>query len=96
MYKLYNIGFRTKPWGTPACISLGFDISPLTETLNFLLERNELISLTMLTEKCNLSNVYRKPGCQVVSKAFSISKNSAAVESLLLKFKVTWSVSLMH
>jgi hypothetical protein len=31
-----------------------------------------------------------------VSKAFSISKNTAAVAILLLKLRVTWSVSLIH
>jgi hypothetical protein len=40
---LYNVGDRTEPCGTPACISLGVDISPSTETLNFLCERNELM-----------------------------------------------------
>jgi hypothetical protein len=29
-------GGQDEPCGTPACISLGVDISPLTETLNFL------------------------------------------------------------
>jgi hypothetical protein len=27
MYKLYNVGDRMEPCGTPACISLGIDIS---------------------------------------------------------------------
>jgi hypothetical protein len=31
-----------------------------------------------------------------VSKAFSISKNTSAVNILLLKLRVTWSVSLIH
>jgi hypothetical protein len=31
-----------------------------------------------------------------MSKAFSISKNTAAVDILLLKFRVTWSTSLIH
>jgi hypothetical protein len=31
-----------------------------------------------------------------VSKVFSISKNTAAVDILLLKLRVTWSSSLMH
>jgi hypothetical protein len=30
------LGDRTEPCGTPACIFLGMDISPSTETLNFL------------------------------------------------------------
>jgi hypothetical protein len=35
-YILYNVGDRTEPCGTPAFISLAADISPSTETLNFL------------------------------------------------------------
>jgi hypothetical protein len=36
MYRLYNVGDRTEPCGTPACISLGVYSSPSTETLNFI------------------------------------------------------------
>jgi len=57
-------------------------------TLNFLLERNELISLIKLDEKCNLDSLYSKPGCHVVSKAFSISKKTAAVDILLIVIEV--------
>jgi hypothetical protein len=39
MYKLYRVGARTEPCGTPACISLGVDSLPLTETSHFLLDR---------------------------------------------------------
>jgi hypothetical protein len=49
-----------------------------------------------LDEKWNSDSLYSKPGCYVVSNAFSISKNSAAVDILLLKFKVTWSVSCIE
>jgi hypothetical protein len=45
-----DILHRTGPCGTSAFISLGVDISPSTETLNFLCERNELISLIRLVE----------------------------------------------
>jgi hypothetical protein len=86
----------TKSCDTLACISLGVYISPSTETLNFLWERKELISLTRLIGNFNLDNVYSKPRCHVVSKEFSISKNTAAVDMLLLKLRVTWSVSLIH
>jgi hypothetical protein len=48
--------------------------------------------LIIQAEHSNFYNLYSRPGCQVVSKAFSISKNTAAVDILLLKFKVTWSV----
>jgi hypothetical protein len=50
IYSLYNVGDRTEPYGTPACISLGVDILPSTETLNFLCERKELLSLNGLLE----------------------------------------------
>jgi hypothetical protein len=85
-----------EPCGTPACITLGVDISPATETLNFVCERKEPISLIKLVENSNLDNFYSKPECHVVSKASSMSKNIAAIDILLLKFRVTWSVSLMH
>jgi len=41
IYKLYSVGARTEPCGTPAFISLGVDSSPSTETLNFWWDRNE-------------------------------------------------------
>jgi hypothetical protein len=43
-----------------------------------------------------LDNLFSKPECHVVLKAFSMSKNTAAVDILLLKLRVTWSVSLVH
>jgi hypothetical protein len=99
MHRLYNVGDRTEPCGTPACISLGVDISTSTETRNFLQERKVLISLIRLIENC-YSHIYvrvcSKPMWHVVSMAFSISKNTAAVDMSLLTFKVTWSVSLIH
>jgi hypothetical protein len=69
---------------------------PSTVTLNFLLEINELINLFKMDEKCNLESLYSKPGCHVVANAFSKCKRTAAVDILLLKFKVTWSVSRTH
>jgi adenine-specific DNA methylase len=96
IYILYRVGDRTEPCGTPAYISLGVDISPSTETLNFLFERKELLSLIIPAENSNFDHLYSRPRCQVVSKAFSIPKNTATVDMLSLKFKVTWSVSLMH
>jgi hypothetical protein len=44
--------------------------------------------LIILIENCNVDNLYSKPKCHVVSKAFSISKNTAGVDVLLLKFHV--------
>jgi len=60
--KLYSSGERTEPCGTPAYISFGVDNSSSTETLNFLLERNELISFIVLAERFNLISLYSKPG----------------------------------
>jgi hypothetical protein len=57
MYKLYRVEDRMEPCGTPACMYLGVDISPPTETLKFLCERNELISLMKSVESCNLDNL---------------------------------------
>jgi hypothetical protein len=74
---------RTESCGTSACISWGVDNSPSTVTLNFLLVRNELISFIKFAEKCNFDSLYSKPGCQVMSKTFSMSKNTAAVDMLL-------------
>jgi hypothetical protein len=75
---------------------LALTFHPRPKTLNFLSERKELISLIWLVENSNLHNLYNKPVCHVVSKAFSMSKNTAAVDILLLKLRVTWSVSLIH
>jgi len=49
---------------------------PSTITLNFLLERNELMGLIKRDENCNLGSLYSKPGSNVVSKAFSMSKKT--------------------
>jgi hypothetical protein len=68
--KIYKVGDITETCGTPACISLGVDILPSTETLHFLLERKETISPIKLVENCNPDNLYRKPRCSVVSKDF--------------------------
>jgi hypothetical protein len=37
-----------------------------------------------------LVNLYSKPECHVVSKTFPMSKNTAAVDILFLKLRVTW------
>jgi hypothetical protein len=96
MYRLYRVDTMKEPCGTPESISRGVESSFSIIILNFILERNELISLTKLGQRCNLDTLYSKPGCRVVSKAFSTSKKTAAVDKLLLMFRVTWSVSLIH
>jgi hypothetical protein len=51
------MGDRTETCGNPAFISLGVDISPSTENLNFRCERNDLISLVKLVENSNVDNL---------------------------------------
>jgi hypothetical protein len=92
---LYNVRDRLEPYGTCACISPRVDISPSTKTHNYHFENNELISVTMLAENCNLDNLYNKPGCDVVSNASLTSKNTAAIDILLLIYKVTL-ISLIY
>jgi hypothetical protein len=96
IYTLNSVGERIELCGTPACISLAVDISPSTETLNLRCERKDPISLVKLFENSNFGNFYSKPECHVVSKTFSMSKNTVAVDILLLKLRVSWSASLIH
>jgi hypothetical protein len=95
IYILNSVGDRTEPCGTPALIILGVDISPSTKTENFLLERKEIMSLIKLDEKSIFDNLYNKPLCHVVSNAYSIFMNTAAID-MLLKLRVTSSFSLIH
>jgi hypothetical protein len=48
IYKLYRVGTRTDPCGTPAFTSRGVDILPSTIILNVLLERIEQMGLIIL------------------------------------------------
>jgi hypothetical protein len=89
MYKLYSTGARAEPCGTPAATFLGEESSPSTDTLNFLLVKKEAINLMRLIENCSPDNLYSRPGCHVASNAFYMSKNTAAVDILLLKFRET-------
>jgi hypothetical protein len=52
--------------GTSACISLDVDNSSLSETLNFLLVRNEQVIFIKFAENCNFDSLYSKPDCHVV------------------------------
>jgi hypothetical protein len=63
VHKLNRVEDKTEPCGTPACISLGVDISPSTETLNLRCERNDPISLVKLFENSNFDSLYSKPWC---------------------------------
>jgi hypothetical protein len=70
MYKFYRVRARMESYGAHACISLGVNSFPSTETLKFLLVKNELISFIKFVENCNLYNLCNKPGYHVVSTAF--------------------------
>jgi hypothetical protein len=48
-----------------------------------------------LIENFNSDNLCSKPMCHVISKAFSVSKNTGAIDMILLKFKMT-SISLIQ
>jgi uncharacterized Zn-finger protein len=96
IYMLFIILARAKPRGTPTTVSLGVENSPSTKTSHFLSVRKEAITLIRLVENSDYDDLYSSPQCHVVSKAFSMSKNTAAIDILLLKFRVTWSASLIH
>jgi hypothetical protein len=61
---------------------------PSAEALHFLLVRKERISLMKLVENYISDNSFCGPESQVVLKAFSMLKNTAAID-ILLKFSVT-------
>jgi hypothetical protein len=48
-----------------------------------------------IVRNSNSDHVYSKPECHAVSKTFSISKNTVAINTLL-KFSVMWSASLIQ
>jgi hypothetical protein len=76
---------RMSPYGYPTCVSLDVDL-PVSKLSSILLsERKELTESNVPCEKYTFALLYSKPGYCVVSKAFSISKHSAAVGILLLK-----------
>jgi hypothetical protein len=54
------------------------------------------MSLIKLVQNSNLDNLYSKLECHVVSKAFSMSKNTAAVEILLLKLRDFVKITPRH
>jgi hypothetical protein len=57
LYILYIVGDRTEP-SVPLLVSFGVDIPPLMETLNFLWERKELISLSRLDGAVGIATSY--------------------------------------
>jgi hypothetical protein len=61
---------RIKPCHMSVRISQGVDTLPSPQALNYLFERNELISFILPAENCNLDNLYNKPGYYIVPKYF--------------------------
>jgi hypothetical protein len=51
--------------------------------------RKEATGLMRLVENPNSDNLYNRPECHVLLKAFSISKKTALDDMLLLKFRET-------
>jgi hypothetical protein len=93
VYRLYSTGARTEPWGTPAYIFLAEKFAVYQDFKFSVSEKrrwglSKILILTIYT--------YSRSECYVMSKAFSISKNTAAVDISLLKFRVTWSASVIH
>jgi hypothetical protein len=88
--RIYTVqcGRQGKPCGTPACISLGVDISPSTETPNFLRERKELISLI------RLSVVLRSAKKLRINTDFGGSLTPADARTALVDFLAVCEVSL--
>jgi hypothetical protein len=66
---LYNVGDIKEPWGSSIWISLGVGILPLTGTVNFHSDRNELISLIKFVKDFNLCNFYKKK-CAMYQRIF--------------------------
>jgi hypothetical protein len=89
MYKVNRLGDKTEHCGTLACISLGLDISPSIKTLNLRCERKDRIGLVKLFENANFDNLYSNPECHAISRSFSMCKNTASVDILWLKLRVT-------
>jgi hypothetical protein len=73
MYKLYSVGASTETCDTPACISLGVDNSPSTETLDFLLVKYELMSFVKFAGNCNFDILYSTQGMPSIPRDFLIS-----------------------
>ena len=65
---------RTEPCDTTVCVSVGVVILFLTEVLNFLFDRKELIRLVVLPEKFYFSKSYKKERCHAVSKAIRYTR----------------------
>lgn len=59
-------------------------------------ERKQLHSSMWPVKNYNSDNLHSRTECHVVLKGFLISKNTAAINVLLMKFWVMWSASLIR
>jgi len=57
---------------------------------DFLLERKEKIMLNKLVTNSNFDDLHSKPWCQIVSKAYSTSKEYCSVNIRYLTLAATW------
>jgi hypothetical protein len=55
-----------------------------------------LVMVLFPTSNSRLKTPLDRPECHVLAKIFTISKDTTAVNMFLLKFRVTWSASLIH
>ena len=67
VYKLYNIGDSTEPWGTPANMDLLSECALSIFTLNECWGRKEFIILVRSPGNFIAISLNTKPMCQVVS-----------------------------
>jgi hypothetical protein len=89
---LYNLYINDTPQATNLHLALFAD-----DTCLYATDRKEGYIVRKLQRGLDtLVALYSKPVCHVMSKAFSISKNTAVVDILLLKLRATWSASLIH
>lgn len=85
------MGDKQEPCGTPAAMFLLFENELSMRTLN---DRFEMKSCMILYEVLYDTSLWISPSCHTRSKAFSMSKNTAAVLSLLFAFMQRLSTKL--
>jgi hypothetical protein len=59
-----------------------------------LLERNEIMSLMMPSERPNSESLYDRPGCRIVSEAFSMSNKTATVYCIVYRMLYIYCILL--
>ena len=79
---------------TTVCVSVDVGIMFLTEVLNLLFDRKELIRLVVLPEKFYFIKSYKKARCRAVSKAIRYTRIPQQWRDFCLKLKITLSLNL--